>query len=460
MLHQVSIEREGTEAPGAVATASREPSILDYYRRDDPDLFAKCRAFSGEAVQGMRERGLWERLYRVTVIGGLDHRIRVFNPVRGREEEMVCFDSNSYLGLHRHPRVLEAAAAAMAEVGYGTPSAQVLCGTSRHLRELEEAICRFHGREAAMVFPTGYGANVGTLTALLRRDDLAARDRFCHASIHDGIKAAGTRHGFVYPHRDLAALDAWLSRPRDPRQGAMVATDGVFSMHGDLADLPGLVAVARRRGARLLVDEAHSTGILGPHGRGLEDHFGLPGSVDVLVGTCSKALGTTGGYVCAPREVVEYLRFFAHAGLFTAAPPAHLCAGLVAAFRVLEEEPWHREALWRNVRAFVPALERAGLVVSGAESPIVTVFVGSTRLLWAWSRRLFDAGVKCGTVAYPAVPPDKAILRLAVNARHTPEDLGRAVEVLGELAAEFGVAGKTPAEIGAIGDALPGEVLQ
>jgi 7-keto-8-aminopelargonate synthetase-like enzyme len=219
---------------------------------------------------------------------------------------MICFDSNSYLGLHLHPRVVGAVKAALDRVGFGTPSAQLLGGTNRYLRELEETVARFHGRAKAMIFPSGYAANLGVLTALLRKGDRVAIDRFSHASLHDGARASGARRGHVFPHLDVAALERQLGEPpgRGPDGGTLVATDGVFSMHGSLAPLPALRDLATRHNALLLVDEAHATGVMGATGRGLEEHYGLPGAIDVLVGTFSKAPGAMGGYVCGSPELV------------------------------------------------------------------------------------------------------------------------------------------------------------
>ena len=365
-----------------------ELSPARFLRDDSPDLFDKCRKFQG-FLDGLRQGGFYQSLYRVTVEGGLDHRIRVNHPLTGQQQEMICFDSNSYLHLHRHPRVVQATRRALADVGYGTPSAQLLCGTNRMLRELEDTISDFHGRERTLVFSTGYAANLGAITGLVRQNDLVVRDRFSHASIHEACRATRSRFERRYPHRDCRALERVLTRASRSRrcQGKLVVTDGVFSMHGTLAPLPELVTLARRHGAKLMVDEAHSTGILGPTGRGLEEHCGLPGSIDVLMGTFSKAPGTVGGYVTGSRELIDYLRFFARPAMFTAALPAALCAGVTEAFRVMREEPEHRERLWQNVRRLTTGLAQAGFKVAPAESPIVTLPLGSEKLLLLLRRR-------------------------------------------------------------------------
>jgi glycine C-acetyltransferase len=418
--------------------------LADFQRSEGRELFDKCREFR-VFTDGLRREGSFQARYRVT--GPLDHAIQVRDPFTGKTRAMLCFDSNSYLGLHLDPRVVGATRRVLGEAGYGTPCAPVPGGTNRWLRELEEAISAFYGREDTVVFPTGYAANVGALTGLLREDDLAARDRFSHASIQDGCRWSGARFGGAYAHLDLAELDRMLERDGPSARGKLVVTDGVFSLHGHVAPLPGLRKIATRHGARLMVDEAHSLGVFGDTGRGLEEHFGLPGSIDVLVGTFGTAPGSLGGYVTGRADLVEYLRFFARSSLLTAALPAALCAGLTEAFRIIATEPEHRERLWANAAHLRGRLEADGLAVPPRDSPILPVFLGDERLLWAFSRELFARGVKCGNVCHPAVPRGESILRLALNARHTKEELDRAADVIAAVARHFGILGRPLEEI-------------
>jgi len=313
----------------------------------------------------------------------------------------------------------------------------------------------FCGREATLVFPSGYAANVGILTGLLREGDCVVRDRFCHASLHDGCGWSGARHGGVYRSLDMADLDRLLAREGRHARGRLIVTDGVFSMHGRIAPLPRLREVADRHAARLMVDDAHGLGVLGPHGRGIEDHWGMPGSVDVLMGTFSKAPGAVGGYVTGSRELVDYLRVFARSSLFTAALPAATCAGITESLRVMAGEPEHRERLWRNARRLHAGLRGAGFPLPPFESPILTVFMGHDALLWAASRDLFLAGFKCGNVTYPAVPRGEGIIRMSVSARHTAEDIDDAVSALEAIGARYGILGCAPADVQAIGRDLP-----
>jgi 8-amino-7-oxononanoate synthase len=429
-------------------TGEAAASCLVAFRRDrSPNLGERWRRFS-TMLDGLRDAGQYQAQYRLELLGPIDHEILVRDPFTSRPKRMTCFDSNSYLGLHLHRRVVAAVRRALDEAGYGTPSAQLLAGTNRWLTELEEVVAAFHGREAALVFPSGYAANVGILTGLVGGGDAVVRDRLCHASLHDGCRFSGARSA-VYAHRDPVSLDRALARESADGGARLVVTDGVFSMHGRIAPLPELRRTADRHRALLYVDEAHATGVLGPTGRGTEEHFGLAGSVDVLMGTFSKAAGAAGGYVVGSREMVDYLRFHAHAGLFTASLPAPVCAGVAEAFRVMADEPALRRRLWANTRRFAAALSASGLTVVSTDSPILSIVAGRAERLLAAGRDLFDAGVRCGVVTYPAVPPDESLLRLTVNARHTDEEIDRTATILAEVAARHGFAGRAPERAGA-----------
>jgi 8-amino-7-oxononanoate synthase len=428
-----------------VETAT-QPSLADSWDTGSTDLFHKCQHFRG-FLAALESRQLWSTQYRVILEGPLDHRIRVRHPLTGDSAEMICFDSNSYLGLHLHPRVVNAVHRALDDVGYGTPSAQLLGGSNRYLAELEDTVSSFLGRESTLVFPSGYAANIGILTGLLRPEDVVVRDRFSHASLQDGCRWSGARHGGVYSHLDMQSLDALLATEGPRGRSRLIATDGVFSMHGRVAPLPALRAAADRHGARLMVDDAHGVGVLGATGRGIEEHWELPGAADILMGTFSKAPGSVGGYVSGSKDVVDYLRVFARSAMFTASLPAATCAGITEAFHVMEEEDEHRQRLWENASLLHEGLRAAGLVVPELESPILTVFLGHDSLLWTVSRDLALAGVKCGNVTYPAVPHGDGILRLSVSARHTAQDIEEAVSTLEEVARRHGIVGLSRMEL-------------
>jgi len=426
--------------------AAEEHSLKDFYRFDSPDLLKKCDRFF-EMVKDSQKKGFYQSQYRVTLTSGLGNRIVVFNPFARREETMICFDSNSYLGLHLHPEVVARVKAVTDEVGYGTPSAQLLGGTNKYLRELEETISSFYDREDTIIFPTGYSANLGTIQALIREKDLVVRDRFSHASIHDGVRASESRLKKTYRHNDMDHLEEILSEHSSSAAGKLIITDGVFSMHGGVARLDELRRIADRHSAKLMVDEAHALGVIGPGGRGTEERYDAQGAADILMGTFSKTPGAVGGYVTGSSELVYYLRFFARPAMFTASLPAAICAGVTAAFRLLEEEPWHREKLWENVRYLHAALVDMGYNVPEPESAILTAFIGRTDLLWLFSRDLFTAGIKCGNVTYPAVPQNEGIIRITLNAMHTTEDLDQTLDVFKKLGRKYQILGRSFEEL-------------
>lgn len=439
---------EGAFLDGSTGAADCTSQTLDHFHDcAGPDILEKCRRFQGW-VGEMHRLQLYQRFYRVTLNGPIDNRVTAQGLMDGTERALLCFDSNSYLGLHLHPKVLETVEQVTRAVGYGTPSAQLLCGTNRYLRELEDELCAFHEREAAMVFPSGFSANIGILRALVRADDAVFRDQHAHASIHEGCRASGAKRSKIFAHNDMAYLERLLSRAAHGGvNGRLVVTDGVFSMHGGLAPLPELVRVCRKHGARLMVDDAHGVGVLGANGRGVEEHFDQMGSVDILMGTLSKAVGGLGGYVCGDRDLIDYLRWFAPSGLFTTSLPAAMCAGAKTALEVIRSEPEHRTRLWRNIQRFVPQLQAAGLIVSEGASPIVTVFIGAQEHLWRVSRDLFDAGIKCGNVLYPAVARDSCILRFTLNSRHSVVDLDYTAETLIRIARKHDIVGHTKDEL-------------
>lgn len=421
--------------------------LSDFERSETTDLFDKSRRFLAWQEQ-FRQLGVLQTMYRVPLVGPLDHRIRVRDPMTGGEKELICFDSNSYLGLHLHPRVIAATHRAIDEMGFGTPSAQLLGGTNRWLLALEEEIADFHEREAALVYPSGYQANLGIISGLMRDDDLLVVDAYSHASIHDGARFAGclTAH---YDHNDMADLERVLASRAPQARSVLIAADGLFSMHGDLAPLPAMREVANRHGARIMIDEAHATGLLGRTGRGLEEHFGVRNAVDVLMGTFSKAPGAVGGYVCGDRALIEYLRYFSRPSIFTATLPAALCAGLVEAFHVMRDEPQHRERLWTNSTRLWKGLRALNLAVGAQPSPILTVDVGHEARQPLLAVELFNAGLKVGLARYPAVPHGHAIIRLTMNSRHTDEDIDRTLEVLGEVAERHELPRAVPDEVAA-----------
>jgi glycine C-acetyltransferase len=321
------------------------------------------------------------------------------------------------------------------------PIDQHAARAGRHARELEDAVSMFLGRESTLLFPSAHAASVGALTALLGAGDFVAHDSFAHPRLIDGCRRSGATSS-VYEPGDPAAMEGALARGAATRIG-MVVTDGLSEAQASIADLPALRGLCDRARARLVVDDTHGLGVLGHSGRGVEEHWGMPGRVDVLLGGFEAATGATGGYVSGSRALVDFLRNFARAETLTAAT----CAGLTAAFGIMDREPEHRLRLWANARRLWSGLRETGWIVPEGPAPLVTVFVGHERLLRRARRELFACGF--------TVAADQAALRMCVTSRHLDDDLDRAVEVLALIGERYGILDRDPEEIVARGAALP-----
>jgi 8-amino-7-oxononanoate synthase len=344
-------------------------------------------------------------------------------------EWKVMVGSNNYLGLTHHPKILAAAERALHMFGSGSTGSRLLNGTLAIHEELEARLAQLFHKEAALVFTTGYQANVGAIASLVGRDDHVFLDRLDHASIVDGARLS---HGQVhrYPHGDSDSLNRQLAGvPSDA--GKLVVTDGVFSMEGTVANLPRLLAATGRHGATVLVDEAHAVGVFGPTGAGIAEHFGVSDQVDLIMGTFSKSLASVGGVLAGPESVMHWLRHHSRALIFTASMPPASVAGVLAALDVMAEEPERRERLWSNTRRVADGIRSLGFDVGGGETPIIPVVIGELLpTLQVW-RALFDDGVFTHPIVPPAVPASSCRLRVSMSAEHSDEQIDR---VLGAFA--------------------------
>lgn len=382
-----------------------------------------------------------------------DHPARpYYRPLsaRGAEVEIdgravVMAGCNDYLGLSTDPRVTEAAARALRRFGASCSGSRVLNGTLTLHEELEGRLAAFVGGEAALVTTTGFQANLA-LTALLDEGDTVFADMSNHASLVDAVRLSAAHHR-RYRHSDLAHLDRLLAAS-DPAAGRMIVTDGLFSMEGDLCRLPGIVALARRHGARLVVDGAHDIGLLGPEGRGVVEHFGLTGEVDLVTGTLSKCFGSVGGMLVGPASVVEHLRYNARSVLFSAAMPPASAAAALAALDVVEREPDHRRRVFGHARRLLEGLRELGYDTGTSTTPIVPVHMGDTaRCLRAW-QELLDAGVFTNAVVEPAVARNRALIRVTPQAVHTDAHITRVLDAFAEVARRLGPVPADPATPG------------
>jgi glycine C-acetyltransferase len=372
-----------------------------------------------ELLDDLRERGLYRRLRLISGPQGA----RVL--LDGKPVLLLC--SNNYLGLADHPRVREAAADAAMRWGAGAGASRLVSGNMTVHRRLEEQLADFKGAPACVLFGSGYLANSGTIQALAREGDVVFSDALNHASIVDGCRLARA-DTFVYGHCDVDHLE-WGLRQADGR-GSLIVTDSVFSMDGDLAPLEEIVELAGRYDCRVMVDEAHATGCVGPGGRGLVAELGLETEVDLLVGTLGKSLGAYGAYVCCDRELAEFLVNRARTLIFSTALPPPAAAGAMAALEILREQPERVDKLRRNARALRDALEGEGLDCGESGTQILPLVVGDAAAAMEACERALGAGVFAQAIRPPTVPEGTSRLRLAVMASHTRTELRRAASVL------------------------------
>ncbi len=380
-------------------------------------------------LTSLREQGLYRRL-RV-----LDGEQRATTTIDHRS--VVNLSSNNYLGLTTHPALRQRALEAIERFGVGSGSVRTIAGTMAIHVELEQKLAAFKQTEAAVVFQSGFTANAGTVSAILGRDDVIVSDALNHASIIDGARLSRATIK-VFPHRDVAAARAILEGlPRTQR--ALVITDGVFSMDGDLGALPELCDLAEAFGAIMMVDDAHASGVFGRNGRGTVDHFGLHGRVDIQVGTLSKAIGALGGYVAGSRALIDFLCHRARPFLFSTSHPPAVAATCLAALEVLEAEPERIERLWENTRLFKGGLDALGFDTGASESPITPVMVGDGARAMRLSDRLFEEGVFAQGIGFLTVPEGKARVRTIVTATHTEEELRFALDAFARVGRELGI---------------------
>jgi len=358
--------------------------------------------------------------------------------VDGRE--MIITGSNDYLGLTQDPRLEKAATAVFDRYGTSCTGSRYLTGTLELHEELERRLAGFFREEAALTFSTGFLGMLAVLSALTGRQDILYLDRENHASLYDGARLS---FGALrkYRHNDLDDLERLLARDAGKAGGRMIVTDGVFSMSGHIADLPGIVELARRYGARVVVDDAHATGVLGGGGRGTPEHFGLEDEVDLIIGTFSKSFASVGGFVTGPRSVINYVKHHGRPFIFTAALPAMQVAVALQALEIMETEPEHRERLARNAEQLREGISALGFDTLGSQTQIVPVLIGPDELTVMFWKGLWEAGIFTTPALPPGVPAGQSIIRTSVNANHTPEQIGRLLEAFAAVGKGLGVIG-------------------
>jgi 8-amino-7-oxononanoate synthase len=392
------------------------------------DLFGKCSRYT--AAREMMARGLYP--YFQAIEASEDTEVVIAG------ERKVMVGSNNYLGLTHEPYVLERAREALYRYGTGCTGSRFLNGTLDLHEELEHRLAALMGAEAAIVFSTGYQTNLGVISALVTRGSVVVQDRLNHASLVDGAQlAAGDL--VRYPHGDLKGLRRVLERNAGATGGVLVVTDGVFSMEGNIVNLPAVAEVVEEFGARLMVDDAHSVGVLGPNGGGTAEHFGMQERVDLTMVTFSKSFASIGGAVSGPENVIHYLRHHARPLIFSASMPPSAVATVLACLDVMAREPERRARLWENADYLRSGLQSLGFDTATSETPIIPVASGNIEQTFVFWRALFDAGVFTNPVLPPAVPEHSCRLRTSVMATHTTDQLDFVLDAFGRVGRQLGL---------------------
>lgn len=394
------------------------------------DLFEKC--FSYHDPQMVRDMGIYP----------------YFHPIQSAPGDEVIVDgkpcimagSNNYLGLVNHPRVKEAAIKAAREFGSGCTGSRFLNGTLDMHLELERRLAKFVHKEAALVFSTGFQTNLGAISCLIGKNDSVIIDRQVHACIVDGCRLSYGKT-YKFAHNDMADAERVISNVRNinTRGGLLVVVDGVFSMEGDIINLPGLAAICKRYGARLMVDDAHSIGVLGPTGAGTAEHFGITDDVDLIMGTFSKSFAALGGFIAGKREVIEFIQHTARSLIFSASITPSSAAAVLTALDIIQAEPERREHLWNNAHRIQREFRSLGFDIGHTATPIVPIVVGEDLDTFAFWKDVYDRGVFTNPVISPAVPPGHAMIRTSYTATHTSAHLDKVVEVMAEVGRKRGL---------------------
>jgi len=391
------------------------------------DIFQKCHDFRDADV--VKDAGLY--LYFRTISSGQDPVVVIDG------KPVVMLGSNNYLGLTSHPEVKRAAQDAIAKYGSGCAGSRFLNGTLDIHIELEEKLAAFMHKPAALTFSTGFQVNLGVISCLVERGDVVYLDKLDHACIIDGARL-GFGSVVKFHHNDIDDLRRRLA-VHDSNKASLIVVDGVFSMEGDIAKLPEIVSLAKEHGCRVMVDDAHGVGVMGEHGRGTAEHFGLERDVDLVMGTFSKSLASVGGFIAGEERVINWIKHHARSLIFSAAPPPASVAAVLKAIEIIEREPERRAHLWENTRFMAEGLKSLGFDTGHSASPVIPVLAGDDQRAFIMAKRLQEEGVFVNPIVSPAVPPGGALLRTSYMATHTREHLERALEAFARVGREVGV---------------------
>jgi len=391
------------------------------------DIFEKCYDFSdAEEVKGM---GIYP--YFRAISSGQDTEVMVDG------KKMIMIGSNNYLGLTSHPKVKEAALEAVKKYGSGCTGSRFLNGTLDIHEELEQRLAKFMRKEAAQVFSTGFLTNLGTIATIVNRRDNVIADRSDHASIVDACRLS-FGNVIKFKHNDMTDLKRVLSSCNDDA-GKLIVVDGVFSMEGDIANLPAIVNLAKQYRARVMVDDAHSIGVLGANGRGTAEHFNLESQVDIVMGTFSKSFASLGGFIAAGERVINYIKHFSRALIFSASPPPAAVAACLAALDIIEQEPERRERLWQITKKMHRGFKALGFNIGNSQTPIIPIYIGDDIKTFQFWKMLSDEGIFTNPAISPAVSAGSQLIRTSYTATHTDEQLNRVLEAFEKVGKKMGV---------------------
>lgn len=352
-------------------------------------------------------------------------------------KDMIMFGSYSYLGLINHPKINESAKKAIDEFSTGTHGVRLLAGTIKLHNMLEERIAKFKSKEASVVFSSGYVTNLTVISTILSKDDYVFCDKYDHASIVDGV--VQSRANFIrFDHNDMEHLEELLKQVPDEKI-KLIVVDAVYSMDGDIAPLPKLVELKNKYNAILMVDEAHSIGVLGENGKGIEEYFGIYNEVDIDMGTLSKTIPSVGGYVAGSKKLIDFIKHNSRAYIFSAALPPAQTAAAIAAFDIIEEEKWRIKKLWENIKHYTEELKKMGFDLMNSQSAVVPILLKDDELALKMSRILWDEGIAIFPILTPAIPPHTARLRSCIMASHSHEDINKALKALHKAGKELGI---------------------
>lgn len=390
-------------------------------------LFNKCRNFT--TAREVQAAGYYP--YFREISSAPDTEVTI------EGKRVIMIGSNNYLGLTNHPKVLERIHRAVDKFGSGCTGSRYLNGTLDIHVELEQKLALFMKREAALVFSTGFLTNLGTISAIVGKSEYVFTDRSDHASIVDGCRLSfGTT--IKYRHNDMADLERVLSNVPD-NTGKLIVTDGVFSMEGDIVELPQLAEIARRHDTRIMIDDAHSIGVLGENGRGTAEHFHLENKVDIVMGTFSKSFASLGGFIVGDEEVIHYIKHFSRALIFSASPPPAAVAAVLATLEIIQSEPERRTRLWEITHRMHREFKNMGFDLGTSQTPIIPIFIGEDMKTFQFWRDLADAGLFTNPIVSPAVQPGQALIRTSYTANHTDEQLDRVLEIFFQTGKKFGI---------------------